>query len=171
MVALGLLSAGCTKTLKKESVEGIIKTNYEKAGLKFKSVTCPSREAKAGDKFECTSELEGGGKPTFTITQKDAKGNLEMDVVGVFVSEAAVAEALTKEAGAKIEAKCAVKATVLRKGDNYTCEVVGPAGAGKIVYETPDDKKATAMLTMAGQAPKAETVVVEKPATSDQPTS
>jgi hypothetical protein len=148
------MTTGCTKTLKKESVEGVIKAQYDKAGLKLKSVSCPAnKEAKAGDSFDCTGELEGGGKATITVKQKDAKGTLEFNAAGLYLSEAAITAGLTKQAGAPATAKCPTKQIMLKKGEKFTCDVTIGADKGKVTYTTADEKKAEGELDMEGKPP------------------
>lgn len=150
-VGLTIFSVGCTKTLKKESVEGSIKSAFEKSGFKFKSVTCPAgKQAKAGDAFDCTAELDDGGKATINVKQKDDKGSLEYNAAGLAITEAQVV-AKWKSDG---DVKCAKKAAFIKKGDVFACDITSGANTGKIEITTDDDKKFSEKLTMAGQEPK-----------------
>lgn len=165
--ALTIFAVGCTKTLNKESLETNIKATYEKKGIKMKSLDCPAgKPFKAGDSFECNGELDEGGKISIVVKQKDDKGNLDLDVTGLVIKEDEVSEVLTKEGGgAKIEAKCPKKVSILRKGETVSCQFSG-AATGKVDYTTADDKTVEQKLAIAGQEPKTETV---KPASADLP--
>jgi hypothetical protein len=166
-----LMTTGCTKTLKKESVEGVIKSAYEKNGLKLKSVSCPAgKEVKQGDTFDCTAEIEGGGKATIGVTQKDAKGTLDFNAAGVYLSEASIAAIVTKNAGAPATAKCSTPQVLLRKGEKYVCEVSVGDQKGKLTYTTMDEKKAEGELAIEGKPPvKEEAEDVADPAPAEVP--
>jgi len=84
LVAAGaLLLAGCgTKRLNTNKLEGKIKNGIEQqAGVKVKSVNCPSDvKVKKGDVFTCTAETNTGQKAKVTVTQRDDKGNVNYSV-------------------------------------------------------------------------------------------
>jgi hypothetical protein len=167
VLAASALVAGCGKVIKKDSLEGGIKSAFEKAGLKLKSAECPAdRPVKAGDVFDCTGELDEGGKVTVNVTQKNDTGHVSFDIVGFVFTEATVNELLTKAAGSKVEAKCTKKVAVLRKGESVSCEYKIGENTDKIEYTAADDEKSLkAKVTRNG----AEAAAAPAPVLADTP--
>jgi len=153
LAATSLFAVGCTKHVKKDTIEASIKSAFEKQGVAFKSVACPGdREVKAGDKFECTGELAEGGKASIAVTQKNDQGHFEFDIAGLILKESSISDQLTKAIGTKIEAKCAKKLAILRKGEVFTCEYKAGEAMNKLELTCADDEKsAKAKTTSAGQ--------------------
>ena len=142
----------CSHKIPKDKLEASVKSAFEKANLKFKSLSCPAdKELKAGDKFECTGELEEGQKATVTVTQKDDKGSLAYDVVGSVEQESAIAEFVTKKSGVKTELTCPKKIAILRKGDTFTCGMTQGAEKGKLVATGLEDDKVNYKVELDGK--------------------
>jgi len=80
--ACTLTVVGCTQTLNLDGVKTAIEEGIEaQLEVPIVTVTCPeSREAKAGDSFECTADGEHGARVTVTVTQKDDQGNIDWEV-------------------------------------------------------------------------------------------
>jgi hypothetical protein len=159
--------AGCGKVIKKDSLEGGIKSAFEKSGIKLKSAECPGdRPVKTGDVFDCTGELEEGGKVTVNVTQKTDTGHVSFDIAGFVFTEAMVSDALGKAAGAKVDAKCTKKVAVLRKGETISCEYKLGENTDKIEYTAADDEKSLkAKVTRNGQ----EAAAAPAPVLADTP--
>jgi len=81
--ACTLTLVGCTQTLNLDGVKTAVEEGLEaQLEVPIATVTCPdSREAKAGDSFECTAAGEHGARVTVKVTQKDDQGNIDWEVV------------------------------------------------------------------------------------------
>ena len=80
-----LALAGCgDKKLDTGKLEGKIKAGIEKqAGIKIKSVDCPSDvKVKKGNTFKCKAHTTTGQTAIVTVTQQDDKGNVSYQVGG-----------------------------------------------------------------------------------------
>lgn len=89
-----------TKVLDTAKAERLIsQATEEQAGVAPTDVTCPSDiEAEAGATFTCSATLEG--QPiSFTVTQTDGDGNVEVESVNSFVDIATVEASLTRQLG------------------------------------------------------------------------
>lgn len=82
----------------------------DKAGVAATDVSCPTdREAKPGDQFTCTAQLDG--QPArFTVSQQDDKGNVHVELANslVVVSqlEKLLGQQAEKDYGFSISASC-----------------------------------------------------------------
>jgi hypothetical protein len=105
VVVLGGLVVGAlllfgTKTLDTAEAERqIAQLTQEQAGVAPTDVSCPADiEAEAGATFACSASLED--QPiTFTVTQTDDDGNVEIDGENTFVDIATVEASLTEQLG------------------------------------------------------------------------
>ena len=105
VLVLGGLAVGAvllfgTKTLDSAEAERLIsQATEEQSGVAPTDVSCPSNiEAEAGATFACTASLEG--QPiSFTVTQTDDDGNVEVESVNTFVDIATVEASLTQQLG------------------------------------------------------------------------
>jgi hypothetical protein len=70
----------------------------DKAGVAATAVSCPTdREAKAGDEFTCTAQLDG--QPArFTVTQQDDKGNVHVELATSLVVTKQLENLLSRQA-------------------------------------------------------------------------
>lgn len=162
-----LLLGGCGKVIKKDSLEAGMKSAFEKSGIKLKSAECPGdRPVKPGDVFDCTGELDEGGKVTVNVTQKSDTGHVAFDIVGFVFTESVVSDALAKAAGSKVDVKCTKKIAVLRKGESVSCEYKLGENTDKIEYTAADDEKSLkAKVTRNGQ----EAAAAPAPVLADTP--
>jgi hypothetical protein len=84
----------------------------DKTGIAATDVSCPTdREAKAGDEFTCTAQLDG--QPArFTVTQQDDKGNVHVQLgnslVVVSQLESLLSQQAEKDFGFSISSSCDV---------------------------------------------------------------
>ncbi len=116
VVVLGGLVVGAlllfgTKTLDTAEAERqIAQLTQEQAGVAPTDVSCPADiEAEAGATFDCSASLED--QPiTFTVTQTDADGNVEITSDNSFVDiatvEASLNELLGEVAGVEVVSTC-----------------------------------------------------------------
>jgi hypothetical protein len=77
-VALVALIAGCGETtIDQKGAEDLAKKVAASAGVKLKSVSCPSGlKAKKGADFDCKLVARDGSKGTITVHQLDDKGHV-----------------------------------------------------------------------------------------------
>jgi hypothetical protein len=133
--------AGCKSQIDQDKVQALVKSVCEEKKVKVKSVTCPAgREAKEGDEFDCTGELEDGSKFSAKIKQTDAKGSVLATIVGRFVNLKELGDAMEKSAGPGADVKCSDKTILLRKGDSFTCEIVVGDTKGSVTFTAKDDE-------------------------------
>ena len=89
-----------TRTLNSAEAERLIsQATEEQSGVAPTDVSCPSDiEAEAGATFTCSASLEG--QPiSFTVTQTDDDGNVDVTSDDTFVDVATVEASLTKQLG------------------------------------------------------------------------
>jgi hypothetical protein len=99
-LAVGAVLLFGTKTLDSAKAEHLIsQATEDQSGVRPTDVSCPSDiEAEAGATFSCSASLEG--QPiSFTVTQSDDDGNVEVDSVNTFVDIATVEASLTQQLG------------------------------------------------------------------------
>jgi hypothetical protein len=99
-LAVGAVLLFGTKILDSAKAEHLIaQATEDQAGVAPADVSCPSDiEAEAGATFTCTASLEG--QPiSFTVTQTDDDGNVDVDSVNTFVDIATVEASLTEQLG------------------------------------------------------------------------
>src|SRR5579864_6397819 len=83
VLVMALALVGCGVTLDMDAIGKSVTSGIaSQLGLEITSVDCPkeTRQAKAGDTFECTAIPKEGGKLTIKVTQKDDKGNVDWEV-------------------------------------------------------------------------------------------
>ena len=102
-----------TKVLDSAKAEQLIsQATEDQSGVAPTDVSCPTDiEADAGATFTCSASLEG--QPiSFTVTQTDDDGNVEVDSVNTFVDVATVQASLTQQvveaAGVEVISTCHV---------------------------------------------------------------
>lgn len=84
LLAIGLLAAGCSRTLDMDQVESQLKDQVEAdldtTGL---TVTCPDDvKVEAGSTFTCEATDGSGATMVITVTQKDDQGRVLWNVSG-----------------------------------------------------------------------------------------
>ena len=89
-----------TKMLDSAKAERLIaQATEEQAGVAPTDVTCPSEiVAEAGATFVCTATLDGQPM-SFTVTQTDDDGNVDVNSVNSYVDVATVEASLTQQLG------------------------------------------------------------------------
>ncbi|MEI6667069.1 MAG: DUF4333 domain-containing protein [Acidobacteriota bacterium] len=140
-----LLMAACTKTLNVDSVKTAISAGLnEKLGVTISSLTCPeSREAKAGDSFECTAAVQSGGTLTVTVTQTDANAHIDWKVkntenlMDLLALETQIVTGLKQQASVDATVSCGGKYRVSITGKTFECTA-----------KTADGKTAPVIITM-----------------------
>jgi NAD(P)H-hydrate repair Nnr-like enzyme with NAD(P)H-hydrate epimerase domain len=81
LAAAALLVAGCGETVIDDSkTEAALEQNLRRStGRNVSSVDCPSGvEVKAGQTFQCTVDLAGGGQQTVTLKILNADADVEV---------------------------------------------------------------------------------------------
>lgn len=113
-----------TKTLDRADAERqVTQAAGELTGATADDVTCPADvEVQAGSSFTCTASLEG--QPTsFTVTQKDDQGDVEISADNTFVPLATVEDDISSQ----VEAEAAVDVDTTCDAGGRTI-LVDPAG-------------------------------------------
>jgi hypothetical protein len=100
LVVGAVLLLGATTTLDTADAERqIAQMTEEQAGVAPTGVTCPEDiEAEAGATFSCSASLEDQPM-TFTVTQTDDEGTIQVDGDNSFVDIATVEASLTQQLG------------------------------------------------------------------------
>ena len=81
LAAAALWSAGCGETvIDSTKTEAALEQNLQRStGRKVSSVECPSGvEVKAGQTFQCTIDLAGGGQETATLKIRNSDADVEV---------------------------------------------------------------------------------------------
>jgi cytoskeletal protein RodZ len=113
-----------SKTLDQGDAEQQVSAASEQlTGTAVADVSCPADvEVEQGGTFTCTATLEGQDI-SFTVTQKDDEGNVEITADNTFVPVSAVAD----EVNSQVEAEAGVELTTACDGGERTV-LVDPAG-------------------------------------------
>jgi hypothetical protein len=87
-VALTAVIAGCGETvIGQKGAEDLAKKVASSAGVKLKSVSCPSGlKAKKGADFDCKLVAQDGSKGTITLHQLDDKGHVRTSAADIRAS-------------------------------------------------------------------------------------
>jgi hypothetical protein len=110
LVVGALIVFGKTTINTAEAEKQIAQLTQDQAGIAATDVSCPTDvEAKAGDTFTCTASLDG--QPvTFTITQKDDQGNVNIALDNNFVVisqlEDLLSQQVAADAGVEVTSSC-----------------------------------------------------------------
>jgi len=110
-LAIGALFLFGTKTLDETQVEAeIVELTEQSAGVAPTGVECPDDIAvESGAVSSCTATLDGQPM-TYSVTQTDAEGNVEIEGDATFVVlatvEASLVEQIGPEAGVEVVASC-----------------------------------------------------------------
>lgn len=142
LVVIVVASLGaCKKSVKNEDVEAFIKKRTEELGLAGAKVGCPKGvEAKVGNKFDCTVELEGKTYLlTATVTSVDgSKLNIDTawkDGAAVISSKmnTGIGQELSNQFGTPVQVACGEPLRFLDKDRNVTCDLTAGATKAKVV--------------------------------------
>lgn len=118
--------AACSKStpmLDDKLVTDNIRQMVEPAGMKLKSVDCPTKRAvKAGDKFTCTAVTESGEKFTVNMEQKEG-GSLLSTVEGALIHPPTVVKSGAARFGFSPTATATCSKWISKVNEVVTCEV------------------------------------------------
>ncbi len=129
-VSVGTGSGQLDTDKAEDSIKSLLK------GVPVDSVTCPDRDLKEGDVFECTAEVDGQAARV-EVTQKDDEGNVHLEQVDAILDMAkavAFIEAQVLEStGSPVAADCGAQTYLVREpGSEVPCEVT-PTSGGRVV--------------------------------------
>lgn len=147
VLTVGLV-AGCSRSLNLEGVRTAIEEGLEdQLGFGIAAVTCPeSRDAVAGDTFECTAAGEKGAKVTVKVTQEDDQGNVEWEVVSseglldVTALLVQIRDGISEQAGVEVKVDCGT--STLREAvpnESFDCQATDPDGGVHTIAVTMTD--------------------------------
>lgn len=149
LLACPALLVACTQNLNVDSLApSIIDGIAQQTQIKVASVDCPKepRPVKAGDTFECTGQIEGGGTVAVAVTQTDNTGNVTWKLgkitglLDLSKVEASIVSELKKQAEVDATVSCGAKWKSARRGDDFQCEAKAPDGTPiPIVVTVTDD--------------------------------
>ena len=165
MLAASLaLVAGCTRTINMGAVREAVKDGLAKQlGVNVASVSCPdSREAKAGDVFECTATTGGGGKFTISVRQGDDKGNVNWEVAkseGILdlrKLETAIQSGLKQQTGLDATVDCGGRYRDTEVGQSFDCKARAGNETGTVAVTMTDREGNVNWKLAAGSGPNVE---------------
>jgi hypothetical protein len=149
VLACPVLLMACTQNLNVDSLApSIIDGIAQQTQIKVASVDCPKepRPVKAGDTFECTGNIEGGGTVAVAVTQTDDTGNVSWKLgtitglLDLSKVEASIVGELKKQAAVDATVSCGGKWKSAKRGDAFECEAKAPDGTAiPIVVTVTDD--------------------------------
>ncbi len=129
-------------SIKKEIREGLA----QQLQVSVQSVACPTgREMKGGDSFDCVASVEGVGRLTVTVTQKDDEGNVHWSVtkteglLDLAKLEALIREALKAQSGVEVKVNCGGLFRGIRVGETFECHAEDKDGATPTIKVTVKD--------------------------------
>ena len=136
LAAVLIGGCGSTKIDGKKAEDLVAKSVREDIGAEVKSVSCPrGLTAKKGETFECTVTGSDGTTGKATVTEKDAKGNVEASAPFVHVSnlEEQIAGGLSDQVGgSNVDVSCP-EIIVGSKGNVFECDAT--SGSDKATVE------------------------------------
>ena len=134
VVALVILAAcSVSNQLDTSQGESEIKTFLEdKLGIQA-AVSCPDRELKQGDVFECTAELGDGQSLRMQLTQDDDEGNVSLKqaqaIIDVEQAVALIEQEVQSSANVTVTADCGTTKFLIKDpGTTFDCQVIPTAG-------------------------------------------
>lgn len=149
VLACSAIAVGCTQNLNVDSLApSIIDGIAQQTQIKVASVDCPKepRPVKAGDTFECTGHIDGGGTVAVAVTQSDDTGNVSWKLgkitglLDLSKVEGSIVSELKKQAEVDATVSCGGKWKSARKNDTFDCEAKAPDGTPiPIVVTVTDD--------------------------------
>lgn len=142
--------AGCTRHLNVSAMEPQISEGITRqVGLTIASVSCPTepRPVAVDDRFDCTAEVQGGGRLTVTVTQTDDSGGVSWKVsrtdglLDLAKVEASIVSGLKEQAQVDVQATCGVRYRPTKRGEAFDCQATAPDGTPiPIVVSVTDDE-------------------------------
>lgn len=148
-LACPIVMAACTQNLNVDSLApSIIDGIAQQTQIKVASVDCPKepRPVKAGDTFECTGNIEGGGTVAVAVTQTDETGNVTWKVgritglLDLSKVETSIVGELKTQAEVDATVSCGGKWKSAARGDAFECEARAADGTPiPIVVTVTDD--------------------------------
>jgi len=96
-------------------------------------VSCPDRELKQGDVFECTAELGDGQSLRMQLTQDDDEGNVSVKqaqaIIDVEQAVALIEQEVQSSANVTVTADCGTTKFLIKDpGTTFDCQVTPTAG-------------------------------------------
>lgn len=137
VLAAAILACGKVEHTK---VEQSIKDKLATKKVDLKSLTCPDRPLKKGDKFDCNAEDVDGQPLVFHVEQMDAKGSVDWKLDGMIIDMASVGDNIEKTVGAAADVQCPNKSVILKVGQSFTCDAQIGAQKHKVVLTLTDDQ-------------------------------
>lgn len=158
LFALGACSASVstTKSLNTGKAEETIRADLESKakGAPVGEVQCPQREAKQGDVFDCTAQVDN--QPLrITVTQDNDKGSVSFKraqaIIDVQEAVALVAGQVQKQGGVAVNADCGSRRLLVKDpGTTFDCQVTPKSGgAPRRVVVTVKDVEGNVDLRLA----------------------
>ena len=162
ILGMALALAGCSVTLDMDAIGKSVTTGIaSQLGLDIASVDCPkeTRQAKAGDVFECTATPKEGGKLTIKVTQKDDKGNIDWElskaegILNLQATEAAIVKGIKEQTQADATVSCGGKWKAAKAGDTFDCQATEGANKVPVTVTVKDDAGNISWKLNGGDAP------------------
>jgi hypothetical protein len=146
LVFLGACSAsvsvGTGNQLDTDKAEESIRNLLE--GTPVQSVSCPNRDMKEGDVFECTAEVDGQAVRV-KVTQKDGEGNVHLDrldaILDVQRANGLVESRVLESTGSAVKADCGSQQYLVREpGSEVQCQITPTAGgaSSQVILQVED---------------------------------
>lgn len=127
-IGIAAALAGCGETtIDGGALEAEIREDAEKEGLVLDGVDCPSPEAKAGERFECTVTVKGEERK-LEIVQRTDEGNVGYDLTPLLESSAG------NDAGGD-EAAVSFVIEAVNRGGTALCDYATPAYRRELTAE------------------------------------
>ena len=156
-----VLLGGCsvsveeTKQLNTGKAEGVIRSFLQgKLGSPVDEVSCPPREAKQGDVFQCTARVEG--QPVLLqVTQSDNEGNVDVVLVQAIIDLKQAVTLVEQQVGAAkgipVQADCGNQRYLVKDpGSTFDCRATPKSGgASSRVVVTVKDVEGNVDLRLA----------------------
>jgi hypothetical protein len=136
------VSVGTGKKLDTDKAEASIRKMF--GSTPVEAVTCPKRDVKEGDVFECTARVDG--QPVrVKVTQNDDQGNVSLDRVDAILdlsqATAFVEGQVLTATGSAVKADCGPGQYLVKEpGEEVECAITpASGGAGGRAILTVDD--------------------------------
>lgn len=131
------------ETLDAAELEATVAQELNDQGAPVEQVTCPERELREGDVFQCTAKLDGQ-ELRIEMTQRDAEGNVDYGVLEALLEtervETVGADLIGQQAGTSLELDCGTNVwLVKRPGDTFECSATTSDGERLPVVVTVKD--------------------------------
>ena len=139
------VSGSTTRAVNTEKAEEVIRTFLEeKVESPVDEVSCPEREARQGDVFECTARVDGQ-TVRFRITQNDNRGNVDVQLAQALldVKQAVsfIEQEVEKAKGVPVRADCGAQRYLVKDpGTTFDCRMTGKStrANGRVIVTVRD---------------------------------